>query len=95
MQQRGLNDWTTLYYAVSLDDGEAVELLIAHGADIAARTRIDDCATRLQLAESCSCNLEISLFRAITRRLLVRRFASHLSTAMVVCDIFYQLAFAK
>lgn len=65
VQQRGSNDWTPLHHAVSLDDGDAVELLLAHGADIAARTRIDDRATPVQLAESCGCNAAIRVFRAI------------------------------
>lgn len=66
VQQRGLNDWTPLHYAVSLDDGEAVKLLLAQGADIDARTRIDDCATPVQLAESCFRNAALKVFRAIT-----------------------------
>ena len=49
--QRGLNDWTPLHYAVSRDDVAAIELLLAHGADINARTRIDDLATPLEEAE--------------------------------------------
>jgi ankyrin repeat protein len=40
VQQRGLNDWTPLQYAVTLDDSNAIELLSA-GADPNARTRID------------------------------------------------------
>jgi ankyrin repeat protein len=65
VQQRGLNDWTPLHYAASLDDGGAVELLLAHGADGAARTRIDDCVTPIQLAESYACNAAIKAFRGI------------------------------
>ncbi|SIO64035.1 Ankyrin repeat [Bradyrhizobium erythrophlei] len=49
--QRGLNDWTPLHYAVSRDDVPAIELLLAHGADVNARTRIDDCTTPLEEAE--------------------------------------------
>jgi ankyrin repeat protein len=49
--ERGLNDWTPLHYAVSRDDVAAIELLVAHGADINARTRIDDLTTPLQDAE--------------------------------------------
>ncbi len=49
--QRGLNDWTPLHYAVSRDDVPAIELLLAHGADVDARTRIDDFATPLEDAE--------------------------------------------
>src|SRR3984957_12572916 len=54
VQQRGVNDWTPLHYAVSLDDATAVALLLAHGADPNVRTRIDDCATPLEEAEKFS-----------------------------------------
>ena len=51
VQQRGVNDFTPLHYAVMLNDAPAVELLLAHGADRAARTRIDEYETPLELAE--------------------------------------------
>lgn len=51
IQQRGHNDWTPLHYASVSDDALAVELLLAHGADPDARTRIDDCLTPLEEAE--------------------------------------------
>jgi ankyrin repeat protein len=49
--QRGLNDWTPLHFAVSRDDVAAIELLVAHGADVSAPTRIDDLTTPLEEAE--------------------------------------------
>jgi uncharacterized protein len=49
--QRGLHDWTPLHYAASLDDAAAIELLLAHGADVNAITEIDDCATPLEEAK--------------------------------------------
>jgi ankyrin repeat protein len=49
--RRGLNDWTPLHYAVSRDDVAAIELLVAHGAEINARTRIGDLTTPLEEAE--------------------------------------------
>jgi ankyrin repeat protein len=50
IQQRGINDWTPLHYAAANDDVEAMERLLAHGADPAARTTIDHCATPLEEA---------------------------------------------
>jgi len=49
--QRGINDWTPLHWAVANDDAAAVALLLAHGADPDARTRVDECATPLEEAE--------------------------------------------
>lgn len=51
IQQRGVNDWTPLHYAAANNDVEGIEILLAHGADPTARTRIDDCATPLKEAE--------------------------------------------
>ncbi len=48
--QRGVNDFTPLHYAVSLDDPKAIELLLAHGADAQARTQIDDFESPLEMA---------------------------------------------
>lgn len=51
VQQRGHNDYTPLHYAANLEDIPAMKLLLAHGADLNARTRIDDCATPLEEME--------------------------------------------
>lgn len=51
VQQRGHNDYTPLHYAAGLEDIRAMEILLAHGADLEARTRIDDCATPLEEME--------------------------------------------
>jgi len=50
--QRGLNDWTALHFAVVETNVEAVKLLLARGADRELRTRIDDYETALELARS-------------------------------------------
>lgn len=48
IQQRGVNDYTPLHFAVSNDNGDAVTLLLSRGADASARTRIDHYATPLE-----------------------------------------------
>jgi len=49
--QRGINDYTALHMATSVNHASVVRLLLEAGADTALRTRIDDCETALQLAE--------------------------------------------
>jgi len=69
VQQRGVNDWTALHYAVSLDEPNAVELLLAHGADPHARTRIDECCTAVEEAERFGRKRALdALRRSVTRR---------------------------
>jgi uncharacterized protein len=50
--QRGINDYTPLHMAVSERNLMAVELLLQAGADPSLRTRIDDCETPREMAES-------------------------------------------
>ena len=51
IQQHGHNDYTPLHYAAAREDIRAMELLLAHNADLNARTRIDDYATPLEEME--------------------------------------------
>jgi uncharacterized protein len=51
VQQRGVNDYSALHYAAARNDPLLVELLLEHGADHSARTRIDHYATPLEEAE--------------------------------------------
>jgi len=66
--QRGLNDWTPLHYAVARGNVEAVRLLLDHGADPAARTRIDDLSTALEEAEAVGFEAAAALLRAAEGR---------------------------
>jgi uncharacterized protein len=50
--QRGINDYTPLHMAVAERHGLAVQILIDGGADPELRTRIDDCETPLEMAET-------------------------------------------
>jgi uncharacterized protein len=67
VQQRGVNDYTPLHYAAMLDDEVVLELLLAHGADPAARTCIDDYETPLELAERGSHRKVAERLRRISR----------------------------
>ena len=48
--QRGLNDYTALHWAAETGDLQAIEILLAAGADPSARTRIDDRETPFETA---------------------------------------------
>jgi len=63
IQQRGHNDYTPLHYAACLQDIRAMELLLAHGADLNARTRIDDYATPLEEVEILGREQSIAFLR--------------------------------
>ena len=63
-EQRGLNDGTALHHAVARRDIAAVRLLLAHGADVTARTRIDDCSTPLEDAEAAGFTEAVAAMRA-------------------------------
>lgn len=68
VEQRGLNDWTPLHYAAAQDDPAAIELLLAHGADPGARTRIDDQTTPLEEAERLGRAAAAAALRSASRR---------------------------
>ena len=67
IQQRGINDYTPLHQAAARDDVEVIALLLAHGADPEARTRIDDRLTPLEEAELLGCQRAIVALRAAGR----------------------------
>ena len=66
-EQRGLNDGTALHHAVARRDLEAVRILLLHGADPAARTRIDDRSTPLEDAETWGFDAAARLIRMASR----------------------------
>ena len=66
IQDRGINGYTPLHYAASLDDPKTVELLLAHGADPNARTDVDDYFTPLEEAELLGRDAAAEMLRKLT-----------------------------
>lgn len=64
VQQRGVNDYTALHHAVCRDAPDIAQMLLAHGADPEARTRIDNYATPLEEAERFGNSLGAAALRA-------------------------------
>jgi ankyrin repeat protein len=65
--QRGINDGTALHYAVWRRYPEIVALMLKHGADTAARTRIDDYSTALEDAQAMGFDEAVALIEAHDR----------------------------
>ncbi len=59
--QRGIHDWTPLHYAVSLNDLDAMKVLLDQGADPLARTDSDDKATCLEDAQNAGFDAAVDL----------------------------------
>lgn len=70
--QRGINDWTPLHYAVMQRDLPAVEILLNHGADPSAPTRIDDYTTPMEDAVATGFTEAAALMAAKSRSTLLR-----------------------
>jgi ankyrin repeat protein len=68
IQQRGGNDYTPLHDAVSRQDQQMVMLLLSHGADLHARTRIDDYATPLEEAKILGLSEMVTLLQSYGSR---------------------------
>ncbi len=62
--QRGVNDYTPLHTAASLDDVAAIKMLLAFGVDPQARTRIDQLATPLEEAQLLRKDAAIAALKA-------------------------------
>lgn len=67
--QRGINDYTALHVAAGNGDLDAVEILLAHGADPNEITRIDDLETALEVAASAGHHAVVDRLRPLTSRL--------------------------
>ena len=64
VDQRGINDWTALHYAVARRNLAVVRRLLASGADPEARTRIDDRSTPLEDAMAAGFAEAVEAMRA-------------------------------
>jgi uncharacterized protein len=67
IQQRGHNDWTPLHWAAAHDDERGVVLLLGHGADPNAKTRIDNCETPLEEAERAGHTKAAAILRKLSQ----------------------------
>jgi len=52
VEQRGVNDYSPLHYATAKNDLRMIELLLAHGSDPDAKTRIDEFTSSIEEAEN-------------------------------------------
>ena len=68
VNMKGIHDWTPAHSAAVKNDVTALELLVAHGADLNIRTEIDNYATPLEEAEAMqvghSCREAIAYLRS-------------------------------
>jgi uncharacterized protein len=63
VDQRGVNDYTPLHMAASLDDDRAIAILLAHGAHRDARTRVDDFTTAMEEAQRVGAERAVAALR--------------------------------
>lgn len=76
--QRGINDYTPLHMAVAERNALTVQILLDGGADPELRTRIDDCATALEMAQAAGLDV-IAAILARKGRPLGQRLRSGLT----------------
>jgi len=70
VQQRGINDWTPLHYAVAQNDLRMIELLLAHGANPHAKTRIDNYSSPIEDAKERNFSEAARLLEKLERKCL-------------------------
>jgi len=66
LQQRGINGFTPLHCAAADNDTKAIELLLSHGADVDAKTDVDDFTTPLEEAKSGGCAEAVQILQKVT-----------------------------
>jgi uncharacterized protein len=76
--QRGINDYTPLHMAVAERSQLAIQILLDSGADPELRTRIDECDTPLEMAETAGLT-DIAAMLARKGQPLRRRLRSGLT----------------
>ena len=67
VNQRGSNDWTPLHRAAFQGTISIMEILIAGGADLQAKTRIDNYATPLEEARALGVQVSVEFLEKIMR----------------------------
>ena len=67
VDQRGLNDWTPLHYAVARRNLPVLQVLLVNGADPGARTHIDELSTPLEDAEAAGYDEAVEAMREARR----------------------------
>lgn len=66
LAQRGVNDFTPLHYAAAHQSRDVVQLLVDRGADVDARTRIDDLTTPLDEARNAGRDDVVELLETLS-----------------------------
>lgn len=61
----GVNGWTPLHLAAARNDVDSLKLLVEFGADLTARTRIDDHATALEEARTLGCEAAVAFLEGV------------------------------
>lgn len=68
VDQRGINDYTPLHLAAAQGSASLIDILLSHGADPDAITRIDDYETALEVARSAGHRKVVQRLKPVTTR---------------------------